>query len=293
MALVYRGEELTKDNHKLDLYTFNCNVVTDVTEAKFRIFDITDEADRTLFYDPSSTEIEWRTLQEYPAVPGNYCIIDVVNLADSDILPGQKLGTGHYFAPWEVPEDASPGSYVIVWEYRFLGDPVDVYQKSSQEFVVSEANYFIPEQTIADDVREFMRDYAFQNELVDGFESTDSQIKRAIDMTISRYNMLAPRSVVYTVDNFPVDLKYIAISGAVGHLLKSISIVQLRNQLTYTDGGVHVGLTDKHQLYRAMGAELLAEFDDMATKDKITRNLDAAWGDVHSPYHGYYTYFGG
>lgn len=290
MALLYRGESNTQDNPKLEFYTYNNNIITDVLELRFRIFDITDQAKRQLFYATTSTETEWQTLQIFPATPGDWKVLDVENLADDPVVPGHKLGVGHYFAPWDVPEDETPGSYVIVWDYKFLGD-VD-YRRASTEFVVAQKNFFVAEDDIGDKVRCYMRDYAFNNELVDGFETTDAQIQKCINLTVSRYNMLAPVSVRYDVGNFPMELEYIAIMGTVGHILKSLSILQLRNQLTYTDGGVHVGLSDKHQLYKQMGMEMLAEFDQIAKEDKITRNLNAAWGFVPSPYHGYYTFYG-
>lgn len=290
MALLYRGESVTKDNSKLEFFTFLNGVGTDVNELKFRVFDVTDQAKRDLFYSPTATELDWQSIQEFPATPGDFKIVDVLNLADATTNPGHKLGIGHYFADWTVPEDATPGSYVIVWEYKFQGD--SNFRKGSKEFVVSQASFFVESETIADKIRCYMRDFVFNNELIDGFESTDADIQKTINLTISRYNSLAPTVLQFDVGNFPMVLEYTVIMGTVGHLLRSISILQLRNQLTYTDGGVHVGLTDKHQLYKAMGNELLSEFDKMAKEDKITRNLNAAWGWVPSPYHGYYTFYG-
>lgn len=290
MALLYRGETVTKDNSKLEFFTFLNGVGTDVKELRFRIFDITDEAKRVLFYSPTATELDWQSIQEFPATPGVYKDVDVLNLADAPVTPGHKLGIGHYFADWMVPEDATPGSYTIVWEFKFEGDTN--YRKGNKEFVVSQASFFVEDETIADKIRCYMRDFVFDNELIDGFETTDFQIQKTINLTVSRYNSLAPTVLQFEVGNFPILLEYILIMGTVGHILRSISILQLRNQLTYTDGGVHVGLTDKHQLYKAMGNDLLAEFDEMAKSDKIQRNLNAAWGHVASPYHGYYTFYG-
>ena len=292
MALLFRGETNSSTNSKLSLYTYSSNVVTDAEAVRFRIFDLSSDANRQLFYNPGSTELDLQTIQHFPATAGEYKDLDTSNLADADTNPGHKLGVGHYYAEWQVPESATPGAYAIIWEYRFVGDIAGIYKKTNLEFVVAQANFFIPSENIADDVRSYMRDYAFCNELVDGFESTDAQIAKAIELTMCMYNIMAPISVQYTVDNFPVCNKYLVIMGTVGHLLRSISIKQLRNQLTYTDGGVHVGLSDKHQLYKAMGNELLAEFKSLAKDDKISRNLDAAWGTVHSPYHGYYTFYG-
>lgn len=291
MALLYRDESITKDNHKLEFFTFLNGVGTDVDELRFRIFNVTDQTKRTLFYNPAATEMDWQSIQEFPANPGDYKDVDVVNLADALTSPGHKLGIGHYFAEWTVPDDATPGSYVIVWEYKFVGDAD--YRLGRLEFVVSQASYFFAnEETIADKIRSHMRDHTFDNELVDGFESTDAQLQKAINLTVARYNMKPPRVLTFEVANFPLDMEYALIMGSVAHILQSVSILQLRNQLTYTDGGIHVGLTDKHQLYKVMAKELLMEFDEMIKADKIQRNLEAGWGAVVSPYHGYYTFYG-
>ena len=291
MALLYKDEEITKENPKLQLYTYaDGGTLADVEAATFKIFDITTQAKRALYYKATITPTELNTLQEFPATPGDSYTVDVTNSAYNATLPGHKLDTGRYFANWTTPSDASPGSYVIAWKFRFSTDTAGEFRSSDQEFVITADVLSNPNPTILSDVREFMRDYELKNELIEGFESTDREIENATRLMVSRYNMLPPRSVTYEVGNFPESLKYIAVMGVVGLILKSISIQQLRNQLTYTDGGVHVGLSDKHQLYKMYGMELLAEFDDFAGKDKVIQNLESVWGGTLSPYHGYYTF---
>ena len=291
MALLYKDEEITKENPKLQLYTYaDGGALSDVESATFKIFDITTQAKRALYYKATITPTELNTLQEFPATPGDSYTVDVTNSAYNEALPGHKIDTGRYFANWATPSDASPGSYIISWKFRFATDTAGEFRSSDQEFVITADVLGTSNPTLLSDVREFMRDYELKNELIEGFESTDREIMNATRLMVARYNMLPPQSVTFEVDNFPENLKYVAVMGVVGLLLKSISLQQLRNQLTYTDGGVHVGLSDKHQLYKVTGMELLAEFDDMAGKDKIIKNLESVWGSVNSPYHGYYTF---
>lgn len=294
MALLFRGEELTSANPKLDLFTYDNDVLTTVGELRCRIFDISTTNRRTKFYNPAVTLLELEELQIFPATPGEYSELDVIHSYADIPIQGHKLGVGHYYVPWSVPEGASPGSYVIIWEFRFPDDSPGVYKRSQLEFVISQAHFYKPEENVANDVREYMQDYTYNNELVDGLEYTDAQIQRAVKMTVMRLNGLPPFIGDNTMDSVPSSLQYAVIRGTTGHLLQSTSLIQLRNQLTYTDGGIHVGLTDKHQLYQQAGGVLLQEFDDMATKAKIAININGAWGQQPSPMGGdYYNFYSG
>jgi len=291
MALLFRGQENTPENPQLHLYAFVNETLTDTEAVNFRVYDITDNTKRTTFYS-ATTEAQRNPLQIFPATAPDVYDLDVTNLW-TDVPPGHKLNTGHYYAPWTVPEDATPGSYIILWKYRYPGDAPGVFQQAYQEFVVGQANYFEPEENIGDDIRNFMEDHTSNNELIDGVEYTDRKIQRAIYYMINKYNTIAPRIGNYEASNFPDELKYLVLIGSAAHLMMSTSILQLRNQLTYTDGRVHVGLTDKHQLYRTAGKELMNEFDRLVKEEKIQRNLASAWGTVNSPYSGYYDFYYG
>jgi hypothetical protein len=74
--------------------------------------------------------------------------------------------------------------------------------------------------------------------------------------------------------------------GTSAHLLEHNAWEQLRNQLSYNDGNIHVGYHDKHQLYLAAAETLWRRWDKSARDVKNQINLNGAWGDLSSPYLG-------
>lgn len=288
MALLYKGESNTEKNPKLDLYTYGNDTLTTADAVRCRIFDISTDVRRNQFYGSNGNPAIIDALQMFPATQGTYCDLDVIHDSADAPVAGHKLGVGHYYVPWKVPENAAPGSYVIIWEFRFADDIPGAYRKAQLEFVISAAHFFKPNETLVHDVREYLYDYAHANDLVDGTEYTDAQIERALKRTIQRYNAVPPFIGTVTEATLDDSLQYPFLIGTAAHLLTMTSIQQLRNQLTYTDGGVHVGLGDKFQLYAQLGAQTLAQFDDMIRSVKVTKNMDACWGGIASAYSGYF-----
>lgn len=131
-----------------------------------------------------------------------------------------------------------------------------------------------------DQVRDFMRDFPDKNILVDGVEFEDSEVERALKMTISMGNAIA-RPTSYSVTNFPND--YVLLMGVCSYLLKSEGLRQLRNEAMYQDGNIQpVGLDNKQQAYAALAAQYLQEFTQMLTAIKIQENM-TSFGQMSSP----------
>ena len=131
-----------------------------------------------------------------------------------------------------------------------------------------------------DQVRDFMRDFPDKNILVDGVEFEDSEVERALKMTISMGNAIA-RPTSYSVTNFPND--YVLLMGVCSYLLKSEGLRQLRNEAMYQDGNIQpVGLDNKQQSYAALAAQYLQEFTQMLTAIKIQENM-TSFGQMSSP----------
>ena len=270
------GQNSTGSNPVLDLYTFVSGVLTDAFSVKFKIYDITDSAKKTTYYSGNKNDV-----QVFPSTPGTYFTLDVANLATDLITPGHKLSTGHYYGPWDVPSDAAIGDYIVEWVYKQNnGGPDLVF---AEEFVVINAGATLTGLTKLEKLKLFMQDQVNKNELIDELEYTDQQYILAMELCIDKYNATTPIEC-YTIDTFPTNLQYVFIMGAVGLLLRSTSIEQLRNQLTYTDGNIHVGLKDKHRDYIQAGMAIMQEWEQMVRGIKNQTNNDSAWGDSSSPY---------
>lgn len=142
------------------------------------------------------------------------------------------------------------------------------------------------------EVRLFMRDYASAttsgltyvfNELLDHVEFTSAEIALAMDLTVSKFNVTSQ----ITTHTFGDIEKYILMLGVCGFLMSSESFHQVRNQLTYNDGGEHHGYSDKYQAYRQLADNLRAEWDAIVPTYKVSLNLESAYASVPSAYAGF------
>lgn len=141
------------------------------------------------------------------------------------------------------------------------------------------------------EVRMFMRDYATAvdsgltyvfNELLDHVEFTEGEVTLAMELAVGKYNATGHITSVDVIDN-----KYLMMLGTCMFLMHSGSFHQLRNQLTYNDGGEHHGYTDKYQSYQHLANALRAEWDAVVPLYKISKNMEACYGELSSAYAGF------
>jgi hypothetical protein len=275
MAFLVQGDSSTATNPVLDLYTSFDNILTDVYSLSFQIYDVSTDANRAAFNSNNPS-----TVQVYPTTPGTYFNLDVNHLT-TDVPAGHKLSTGHYYAPWLVPTGSNLGNYIIAWYYQRTS--ISAQKTYQEEFVVIDTQIATIGSPLAAQLQMYMWDYFSANELIDRVEYSPQQYELAINLAVMRFNAV-PFLTQYQALNFPPQALYVLFMGAAGHLLRSTSILQLRNQLTYMDGNIHVGITDKHSLYIAAGNMHLQEFDQMVRGVKNNLNNDDGWDTVDSPY---------
>lgn len=140
----------------------------------------------------------------------------------------------------------------------------------------------------SDEIRMFMRDVAGQvpgtgveNTLFDLPEFSNDDINRALKFTTARFNVMAPPSND-ALENINI---WLLLIGCAEFLCMSEAFRQQRNQVTYQDGDIQpIGLDDKQALYLGMANLLKAEFEDKASKWKISRNMESAYGSLGSGY---------
>lgn len=138
-------------------------------------------------------------------------------------------------------------------------------------------------------IREFLRDRAPFNTLLDGQETSDLLIDVSIQLAIDDFNTTAPVISIHTVSNFPSF--YLLLYGTLIQVLRSAGILQSRNQLDYSDGGVSVSVSNKTALYQSWIQMFSAEYETKKLNLKIFLNVQQGFGGVHSEY--ILTSFGG
>jgi hypothetical protein len=131
-------------------------------------------------------------------------------------------------------------------------------------------------------VREFMRDYAELNRLVAGEESSDRQIAWAILDTLDDFNTTPP---------FPS--RSLLLRGVVSTLLESIGLLQTRNHLQFSDGGITVGINDKTPYLQSWIQLFRGKYEDGKLKLKVAYNIESAWGGgIHSEFRFINNFYG-
>jgi len=123
-------------------------------------------------------------------------------------------------------------------------------------------------------LRLFLNDTPELNRLIRREESNDTKLDLALDLAIDNYNVTAPLLQSHTVSNFPS--LYLLIYGASIHVLRSAGLLQSRNELAYSSGGVSVRIFDKTQLYQSWIAQFVAEYERTKTNFKIATNINSA-----------------
>lgn len=133
-------------------------------------------------------------------------------------------------------------------------------------------------------LREFVRDKAENNYLIEGEEVSDTAAQIAMDMTISDWNSTAPTSSDSIV-NFPYP--HILLSGALYRIFMGQCALFARNSMSYSDGGLTIPISERFELYQALASLFQADYQSAMTKNKIRINLDQGWGSVSSDYSNF------
>src|SRR4051812_25966152 len=107
----------------------------------------------------------------------------------------------------------------------------------------------IPIQQLISTVRLYLRDYAELNRLIQGVEHSDRMILWAIADAVDDWNSTPPLIPAAQLENFPS--KSLLLRGIVISLLESVGLLQTRNHLTFSDGGIQVGVSDKTPLIQS------------------------------------------
>jgi hypothetical protein len=144
-------------------------------------------------------------------------------------------------------------------------------------------------------VRLFIRDFPELNRLVDGEESSDAMIAFSVMSALSEFSSKPPQLGIYTVEDF-VSRGWVQmlIYGALAHLLATVGILQTRNHLPFSDGGLNVAVSDKTPLLQSWISIMRSQWDPWVVNIKISENIASMMGSgtgAHSELlliHGFY-----
>lgn len=133
-------------------------------------------------------------------------------------------------------------------------------------------------------LRAYLRDDPVLNELIEGKESGDGQLKEAILDAIEDWNDTQPPLARINILTHPSDR--LLIRGAAIEILHSAGILQSRNRLDYNDGGIVVRDKDKAPDYQAWISHLVRDYETKKINLKKSLNISLGFGSVPSEYSG-------
>ena len=140
------------------------------------------------------------------------------------------------------------------------------------------------------DIRLFMRDQPEYNILLDDIEFEDSDILRAMRLTVAKWNALTP---VTNLTSWEQLNEWVLLCGVCCILLKSEGLRQKRNQLQTQDGNIApVGLDEKEAIYLKWAMVFCEEFERLAKTAKIQQNMESLLNNNNSCLRSGYYYIG-
>jgi len=130
-------------------------------------------------------------------------------------------------------------------------------------------------------VRDYLADSKENNHLLDDIEFSDARIRLAIELALSDFNAMPPKSVFQALD-FP----YMAtlLDGTCYHIFRGQMALAARNTMSYSDGGIDIPIEERFPYYTQMMQMFGEQFKASAAREKIQLNLESGWDSVSSDY---------
>lgn len=123
-------------------------------------------------------------------------------------------------------------------------------------------------------VRMFTRDHPQLNRLVKGEESSDRMIAWAILDFLSDFAGTPPNLGYYSLDDlFRMHYQSFALRGTVVALMQSVGILQTRNHLQFSDGGISVGVSDKTPMLMQWIRDFQGKYEQEKIQKKVAMNI--------------------
>lgn len=127
-------------------------------------------------------------------------------------------------------------------------------------------------------VRLFLRDYPELNRLVAGMESTDRQIAWAVMDALADFNGTPHFTQCTIEDLLNMQQHNLLLRMTVISVIESVGMLQTRNHINYSNGGITVGVNDKTPLLMQWLQYYKATTDQMKTRVKVAMNIGSILG---------------
>ena len=143
-------------------------------------------------------------------------------------------------------------------------------------------------KTFVQVVREYLRDHPELNRLIAGQETNNRLLAWSILDAVSLFNG-TPHLTNYSLDELlAMNQHYLMVRLAATTVLESVGLLQTRNHINYSDGGLNVGVNDKTPLIMNWLQYFRASTMQQLQRVKVALNIGGILGPsnvgVHSEY---------
>jgi hypothetical protein len=131
-------------------------------------------------------------------------------------------------------------------------------------------------------VRLYLRDFAELNRLIAGEESSDRMIMWAVLDAMSNFNGTPHLTNISFEDLLGRNQGHLLLRMTVEALIESVGLLQTRNHLNYSDGGINVGVNDKTPLLMNWLQYYRSYTEQLKQRVKVALNIEGILGPSHS-----------
>lgn len=127
-------------------------------------------------------------------------------------------------------------------------------------------------------VRLYLRDLPELNRLIAGEESTDRMIAWAVLDAVDNFNGTPHFTSMSLEEILAYNQRHLMLRMTVEALLESVGLLQTRNHLNYSDGGINVGVNDKTPLIMNWLQYYKATTEQKLQRTKVALNIASILG---------------
>lgn len=137
-------------------------------------------------------------------------------------------------------------------------------------------------------VRLYMRDFPELNRIVSGEETSDRQIAWAVLDAVSDFNGTPHFTSFLLEDLLMQNQQALLLRMTVISIIESVGLLQTRNHINYSDGGLNVGVNDKTPMLMNWLQYYRSFTDQMKQRVKVALNIQGILGPSNSGVHSEY-----
>lgn len=134
-------------------------------------------------------------------------------------------------------------------------------------------------------VRLYLRDFPELNRLIAGEETTDRMIAWCVLDALSNFNGTPPLTQ-YSLDQLlSRGQQHLMLRITVECIIESVGLLQTRNHINYSDGGINVGVNDKTPLLMNWLQYFRAYTEQLKERVKVALNIEGILGPSNVGVH--------